>query len=152
MRFNMIFEHFEDESIVSINEETVTERGQGYKFVNGDNGKKYIVFQNVTNPKFTLAVNYKDYISQGFKGFDFSTQNQKGGIVLSNVKFVHGSNGNDYVVLINKVNPKYTIAINLKYFQKNGYSLKGFNLKNNITTSTTTKSLKEQIIEYTNIL
>jgi hypothetical protein len=148
----MIFEHFEDESIISINEETITEKGQGYKLVNGDNGKKYIVFQNVINPKFTLAVNYKDYTSQGLKGFYFNTQNQKGGVVLSNVKFVHGSNGKDYIVLINKMNPKYTIAINLKDFQKNGYSLKGFNLKNGITSSNTTKSLKEQIIEYTNLL
>ena len=146
----MIFESFEDESIVSINEETVTEKGQGYKFVNGDNGKRYIVFQNASNPKFTLAVNYKDYTSHGLKGFGFSTQNQKGGIVLSNVKFVHGSNGKDYIVLVNKINPKYTISINLRDFQRNGYSLKGFNLKNGISASVKTKTIKEQLVDYTN--
>lgn len=115
-----------------INEEKVLSNGDGYKIVNGDNGKKYIVFINNSNKNFTIAFNYNDYQKFGLKGFNFRTAIKNGALTLDNTKFVHGTNGQNYIVLKNLQNPKYTAAVNIIDFAKSSYSLNGFKFKDGI--------------------
>ena len=135
----------EEEEI--INEEDVLNRGDGYKIVAGDNGKKYIVFINSSNKNFTIAFNYRDYLKFGLKGFNFKTVNKNGALTLDNTKFVHGTNGQNYIVLKNLQNPKYTAAINVIDFGKTNYSLSGFKFKDGIR-ETIEQSTSRKIFGY----
>lgn len=102
------------------------------EIVDGDNGKKYIVFVNSKNKNFKISVNYNDYTKYGLSGFDFTPKTVNGATVFDNVKYVKGNNGDDYVVFKNKKAPNYTISVNEKDLKSNGYTLNGFNFRTGI--------------------